>query len=200
MIHYFSRTICCLLVVILSGCDESSPTDGAKGPSRSAGRNSLLVKKNRLDATPFISAGLKEPKTFTADEVDLSDHVEVIGITVGTTARAYALNDLTPMTSHVVNDVLGNSAVSVTYCDRSNFSRVFTNSKAGKPIDLFTGGWHDHAMLLMLDGTFFSQKAKDLPLEEHPHQRMSWGEWKLLHPATTIYVSKQQASMHHAPL
>ena len=189
--NYFKRAICCVLVLMLAGCEESSPTHGAGRPSGSANRNSVLPKNSSLQSTPFIQAGLKEPKTFNPDEVDLPDDFEVVGITVGTASRAYAVRDLTPMRSHVVNDVLENSAVSVTYCDRSNVSRAFSDSTSGKPIDLFTGGWMDDSMLLMLDGKFFSQEAKEVPLKVHRHERTTWGEWKLLHPATTIYVAKQ---------
>jgi hypothetical protein len=185
---YFMRGIFCLLVLTLPGCVESHPSDVTERPSDPADSDSLLLQKS-MQSTPFVWAGLKVPKTFTVDEVDLPDHLQIVGITVGTVARAYAVKDLSHMTTHVVNDLLENSAVSVTYCNRTDVARVFSNSQSAKPIDLSIGGWKDNEMLIMLDGKFFQQEAKEVPLNDYPYQRTTWGEWKVLHPETTIYVA-----------
>lgn len=185
------RVICCLMVLILSGCDESNLTDVAGRHSDRAESDSLLPKDPSMQSTPFVWPGLKEPKTFAVNEVDLPDDHEVLGITVGTTARAYAVKDLSRVTTHVVNDVLENSAVSVTYCNRTDVARVFSDRESAKPIDLSLGGWLNNEMLIMLDGKFFSQEAKDVPLKDLAHQRMTWGEWKFLHPDTTVYVGQE---------
>jgi len=189
----FMRTICCLLALILAGCDESYPTDVAGKPSDPAESDSLLLQTS-MQSTPFVWAGVKEPKAFTVDEVDLPDHLQVLGITVGTAARAYALKDLSHMTKHVVNDLLENSAVTVTYCNRTDVARVFSNGESTRPIELSIGGWQGKDMLIMLDGKFFLHEAKDVPLKDYPFQRVTWAEWKRLHPETTIYVETQSTA------
>jgi len=185
------RTFSCLLFIFVLGCDESSQTDGAGTPSNLSESDARNLNDATQQSTPFISPGIQNPKAFAADEVDFPDHFPIVGISMGAASRAYAIRDLSQMTTHVVNDLLENTAVSVTYCNRTNVVRVFSNSDSTIPIELAIGGWQDNQMLIMLDGKFFLQQAKDIPLKDYPYTRTTWGEWKSLHPETRIYVTKE---------
>ena len=186
------RTIYCLLFLMLLGCDEPGETSVALPPVNSSESDYLLLNDPARRSTPFIWPGMKNPKFVAATEADLPDHVQIIGITVGDSARAYAVNDLSGMTTHVVNDSLENSAMSVTYCNRTDVARVFSNSESKTPMELGVGGWQGQQMLITLDGKFFLQEAKDVPLKDYPCTRTTWGEWKALHPETTLCLTKEQ--------
>ena len=185
------RIIYCLLFLFLLGCDEPSESSVASRPSNSKESDALFLNDPARRSTPFIWPGMKNPKFVAAAEADLLDHMQIIGITVGDSARAYAVNDLSGMTTHVVNDVLEDSAVSVTYCNRTDIARVFANSESKTSMDLGVGGWQGNQMLITLDGKFFLQVANDIPLKEYSSTRTTWGEWKTLHPETTLCVTKE---------
>jgi hypothetical protein len=97
---------------------------------------------------------------------------------------------MSSMTSHVVNDVIADMPVSVTYCDRTDCTRVLTRSRGREPINLWLGGWTGKEMLLFLDGHGYPQSSANLPLQEHPFERTTWGEWRAKHPHTEIYLGE----------
>lgn len=149
-----------------------------------------------------VFSGIRMPPAKPADESGLDDEAEVIGVCVGSHARAYAVESMGfPATRHVVNDMLGGRAVSVTYCDRRRCSRVFTRAAGAGPLALDVGGWlDDKGMLLHVNEVFYSQEtgenlsAEDdapIPYPEWPHARTTWGSWRMAHPDSDVYVAEQ---------
>jgi hypothetical protein len=148
-------------------------------------------------STPFVWQGVRQPPTLSAARASLADDDPVIGVCAGGQARAYSLRALSAMTGHVVNDVLKDVPVSVTYCDRSRCSRVFTGPGRGAPLDLDQGGLHQDRLLLKRGGVFYYQDSGEtlapgggpaLPYEAHPFERTTWKAWREAHPDTDVYV------------
>lgn len=137
----------------------------------------------------FMLPGLWKPKIFKVEEALVADEDEVIGITVGETFRAYQIKAFISNGGRVLNDVVNGTAISVTYCDIWDFPRVFTLDTNGDEIVLGLAGWSNHQMALNYEDLQYGQKTgTDIPLEDYPHERMSWLDWKTAHPDTDIYL------------
>jgi len=146
--------------------------------------------------SPNMMPGIRKPATVPALAAHLPDDEPVIGVTVGERHRAYRVAALAPMISHVVNDVLGDTPVTVTYCNRSDCAEVFTADRVGQPLDVWSAGYVDGLMLRM-DGQFFMQKTRlpldggrQVPLELMKHTRTTWKEWRDAHPDTDVFVGE----------
>lgn len=114
----------------------------------------------------------------------------VIGITVGGVSRAYAIVALSDVATHVVNDLIDGTPVSVTYCDQTECARVFTVHEKGAPIDLSVGGWKEDAMSLQFNNQQYVQTASNIPLLDHPFELTTWKEWSASHPDTDVYTGR----------
>ncbi len=145
--------------------------------------------------------GVRTPVARPADRVSsIDENAEVIGVCIAGHARAYLVRALMRNPSrHVVNDLLEGQPVSVTFCDRTKCSRVFTGP-AGSPLDLGVGGWRNDGMSLLVGDQEYSQEtgeslaspgAAPLPYPELPYERTSWRSWKRTHPDTDAYTGEQ---------
>ncbi|MDR3638338.1 MAG: DUF3179 domain-containing (seleno)protein [Isosphaeraceae bacterium] len=149
----------------------------------------------------FFSAGLETPTTLPVEFAKLADDEPVIGIEAGGKARAYHVPTMCSTTRHIVNDVLGGVGVSVTYCDLSDCARAFGGGAHTSPLDVSQAGLLDGRMLIKIGGVTYSQETGEIaetdpgkaavpfPYAPFPLTRATWGEWKLRHPDTDIYVS-----------
>src|SRR5262245_54789227 len=91
-------------------------------------------------ATPFIMPGVIRPPVQPAAAAQLPDDAPVVGVLAGDTPRAYLVSALSKMTQHVINDVLADTPVTVTYCDRTDCVRVYTADTPGAPLAIDLGG------------------------------------------------------------
>jgi hypothetical protein len=173
-----------LFPVFLFGCEEAVQTEI---DSQAAAADEALLQAS-MQSTPFIHPGLKLPTTFAADEVELPQNQQIIGVTVGDESRAYVVNDLSRMTTHVVNDLIGKWPISVTYCNRTDIVRVFADANGETAMELGVGGWQGDEMLITVEGNYFKQEAEDIPVSDFPFERTTWGEWKRLHPETRVFT------------
>jgi hypothetical protein len=135
--------------------------------------------------------GIREAETVPASQVQLTDETQVIGITAGGKHRAYALDAFTRATAQLVNDLVGEVPVTVTYCIKANRHKAFSSDQRGAPLDvrLLNGDVQDDVALRIGEDSF-SQKSSKLPppLKELAATRTTWKEWKQAHPDTDIYV------------
>ena len=149
-----------------------------------------------------VFSGIRMPPAKPAPSAELDDEAEVIGVCVGNHARAYAVESMGfPAPRHVVNDMLGGRAVSVTYCDRRRCSRVFTRAGGAGPLALDVGGWlESKGMLLHVEEVLYAQETGEnlsaeneapIPYPEWPHVRTTWGSWRKTHPDSDVYVGEQ---------
>lgn len=155
-----------------------------------------------------IYSSLDRPPTVAAHETWLDDDEEVLGVVVEGHARAYRLRALQSPENHVVNDLIGNQPVSVTYCPVSQCTRAFTDPTSDAPLDITVGGlYRPSGLVLRVQGKYYeqingrpfdeingapdddrseSQKA-DWPLVSFPVSRTTWADWQTQHPRTDVY-------------
>jgi hypothetical protein len=150
-----------------------------------------------LRATPFVVPGLQRPPARPAALAALPDDAPVVGVMVQGRPRAYLLEAMSKRSNHVLDDVLGETPVTVTYCDQADCVRVFTANTPGVPLPIDLGGWDGDAMLLRVDGVFYRQdtgKSKldgdrgNFPYAPLPFERTTWGAWKAAHPDTDVFT------------
>ncbi len=153
------------------------------------------------DETCFCITALDEPPVVSAAEADwYPDHRPVFGVEVNGEYRAYPIN---VMEAHeLVNDVLGGSPISLTYCTlcRSAVAYLLDELPAGveRPV-LRTSGLLQRSNKLVFDRTTsslidqFTGEALSGPLADAglvlPRLTVvtsRWDEWKAAHPETTF--------------
>ena len=139
-------------------------------------------------STPMITPGITEPPMFSVDDVNLPEEAMIIGFVLDGQPRAYLQEAMTPISAHIVNDIVGNKPVSVTFCDQTDCVRVFSSTTEGKPIDLKTGGFASEEMLIMLNGQMHPQTSTTIPLQDIDFVRTQWIAWKVEHPETKIFL------------
>jgi hypothetical protein len=133
-----------------------------------------------------------QPSTVPAASAGLGEDEEVIG----GRSRAYSLKALRNPRFHIVNDLIGGVPVSVTYCDLTDCTQVYTGP-GDAPLQIAQAGLLDRGMVIRIGGVYYehrtgraiepSASAPPLPYEPSPWTRTTWGEWKRRHPATDVY-------------
>lgn len=193
---------CCCLAFLTAGCSFESEI----------GEPLLIQEASPKPVQPTRWAmwvdvpGIKNPNVFPGNDVDQRvDVEEVIGIVVGDRARAYLVEafevgsqgsessftqeNAQILERHVVNDVVGDLPVSITYCDKTLCKDVFT-APGETPLKLSVAGWSGQAMALRYNDVVFAQSETNPPLGRLPFQATTWGEWKKLYPQTDIYLGR----------
>jgi hypothetical protein len=183
-----------VLALGLAGYEsQSAPEPGPPTPGTApAGGGSAPMLP-----TPMISPGRNCPPVYTAEDADLPDDAWVVGVVVEGEARAYLLEALSPMMSHVVNDVVADIPVTVTYCDRTDGVRTFTGDADGGPLDVWQGGYFD-GLLLRAGNSFYQQgtltsitpNAAPFPYEPLSHEETTWKAWKEAYPDTDVFTGR----------
>jgi hypothetical protein len=188
------REVAMICLVLCPGC--RFPRESAPQPEPSKAQAPAPAMPV-LQATPFVVPGLRRPPTRPAALAGLADDSPVIGVLAGGRPRAYLLGAMTQRAHHVVDDVVGETPVTVTYCDQADCVRVFTADTPGKPLPIDLGGWDGKAMLLRVDGVFYRQDTgkghssgglRDFPYAPLPFERTTWGVWKEAHPDTDVFT------------
>jgi Protein of unknown function (DUF3179) len=146
----------------------------------------------------FEMPGLRNPRALSAEASKIPDSDEVIGVVVNGRPRAYWLKALKYPPWHIVNDVIVGVPVSVTYCDRTDCTRVYTNGQSSIPLDVNLGGLYGRQMVVKVAGSLYLQDSgkpfelgagtPSLPYTIHPWMRTTWKEWKQRHPETDVFV------------
>ncbi len=149
---------------------------------------SMINGKRAPADTPMVLPGLISPVIHSVDKANLNDTERVIGVTVGDKHRAYLANAFDSLGSKVINDLIDNVPISVTYCDIHERARVFTSSSRGDFLNMGLGGWVDKEMFFYYDNEEFKHSAEDAPIPDYPYIVTTWGEWKDAHPQTEIYM------------
>ncbi len=103
-------------------------------------RNSR-IQPSKTQVTLFEFTPASKPRAVLANATWLPDDAIVIGVVVGTTARAYAVNEFNLIEEHDINDSLAGKALSVVHCPRTGCTRVYTDPNQGKPLPIAVGGW-----------------------------------------------------------
>jgi Protein of unknown function (DUF3179) len=148
-----------------------------------------------------LSAAIRRPPTVGAREAAIRPDEEVIGVLVGGKARAYRLGAFREPRGHLVNDLLGGTAVSVAYCNLTDCVRAYTNPAASAPLDIEVAGLLNGEMVIKIEGKYYLQKS-GLPVEPRaasvaPYEsitpiRTTHEEWVRDHPETDVYIGDRR--------
>ncbi len=154
-------------------------------------------------STPFITPGIRQPPVLKVADAKLDDETEVIGVAVEGHPRAYVVKAFCSTMSHVVNDLLGDIPVSVTYYDLCKTAKVFTDPRRGSPLEIKLGGFMDGGMLLYTGSFFYRQDTLQpsfadnptpFPHAQLPFETTTWKQWRTRYPDTEVYVSAPVAA------
>jgi hypothetical protein len=154
--------------------------------------------------SPSGNAGIIRPRTVAASTAGLPEDEMVIGVKIHGKARAYRRAALAPILDHVVNDVVDAVPVSVTYCNQTECTRVFTDDGT-EPLELMTGAYRD-GLLLKVHGRLYRQDTgaavdhvddKPLPYQTLPFEETTWGHWRAENPDTDVYLGRSNPAEPH---
>jgi len=144
--------------------------------------------------------GVRTPRTVAPEDAALEDTDEVVGVVVNGFARAYPLRILADPQHHVINDLIGGSAVSVAYCDQTECIRTYTGP-GPEPLQIAIAGLREHGLVIRVDGVYFDHKSGQVvegppqaaPLlgDAIPWTRTSWAQWRKAHPQTEVSVGNE---------
>jgi hypothetical protein len=172
--------IAAALTLILLGCGSDAP----QPPPR------VDVMPMLDGPTPFIRPGLRQPATEPGDLAELESSEEIIGVSVGDVHRAYVCTAMGPFDNKVINDLIGDVPVTVTFCNRTFCARAFTAKGRSEPLTVQLGGWSGKAMYLSIDGRMFTQDSDEIPLDDISLEKSTWGEWKAAHPEGDVFTGR----------
>lgn len=128
----------------------------------------------------------------------MSDSDTVIGLEIDGEAKAYPLFIL--VWHEIVNDKVGGTPVSVTYCPLCYTNQVFERVINDQEVEFGTSGKLYNSNLLMYDrltDSYWSQalglavkgELTGYRLDLVPFDVITWGDWKTLHPDTLVLTT-----------
>jgi hypothetical protein len=120
-------------------------------------------------------------------------------------ARAYPVNLLWGESAHTVNDDLGRTPIAVALCPLAGVASAFERRRGRETLELGHVPEVRLDTLVLYDGRTGSRwglltgEAFEGPLAGQRLGRLpslftTWGRWKALHPATTVYVAPEEAA------
>ena len=131
--------------------------------------------------------GITDPEFVDVADSDLSDDTTVVGVMVDGDAYAFPREAMKKPSQHVVNAVINETPMSVTYCDITECVRVLTDKTANRPINLRVGGRDiNGSLVLILDDVRYGQERPEIPLQDQPFEITSLKEWKAMHPHSRV--------------
>jgi len=134
--------------------------------------------------------GQTQIKAVPAGEVNLPEDTLIIGVVVDGQARAYLPKGMSEPQWHLAHDNIKGQPITVTYCDWTDCARVFTRGSV-PPEEIRMGGFQYGQMQLLIKNKSYDHNGSQLPINEYPMERVTWGEWKAAHPETEIYLGDQ---------
>lgn len=189
--------------MILWACDEEPLSDNNNSGSGSGLQESWSIPRDEIfDGGPGKDGipALTDPEFVQSQKADyLSDDDLVIGFVVGEKARAYPHKILD--WHEIINDLLGEMFISITYCPLTGTGIGWNREINGKlttfgvsgllynsnliPYDRETNSNWSQIRLECVNGKLKGSRAETFPLVE-----TTWSTWREMFPSTTV-LSKQ---------
>ena len=181
--------------VATAGCGNESPFDEEDGSPLCSVDPDLLFASLPPDAIP----GLTLPDIVSVNSDDagyLFDFDRVLGVVVNGEARAYPHNIL--WHHEIVNDRIGDTWISATFCPLTGSGLVFDLFVDGERLELGVSGLLFANNLVLFDHVTSDVYGPQLAIEGkcsrfrdeslglRPVQEMIWDRWKDLHPDTKV--------------
>jgi hypothetical protein len=133
-----------------------------------------------------------------AAQAALRDDDLVLGVVAGGEARAYPINLMWEPQNEVLNDTLGGEPIAATWCPIAHSGVVYDRSLDGQALELGAVGLEKGVFILYdrQTGTHWSQVSGQatrgakagLGLRKKGSMVTTWGRWRRLHPATSVYA------------
>jgi len=135
----------------------------------------------------------------TAEANFVSDDDLVLGLKINEETKAYPLFIL--VWHEIVNDVVGDVPVAVTYCPLCFTNQVFERTINGQVTEFGTSGKLYNSNLVMYDRNTDSQWSQAIgiaitgeltgqKLKRVPFDVAKWSDWKTLYPETLVLTTK----------
>lgn len=112
------------------GEPDELPADSIGGGGSGVAVTLVSENQGQLPARVEEIPGITAPELTAAADATLPDESSIIGIVVQGEARAYAVDAMSAVNAHVINDVIQQTPVTVTYCAGTKAVRVFS----GRPV------------------------------------------------------------------
>lgn len=152
---------------------------------------------------------IDSPKLVPAAEASfLRDDDYVLAVSVGGESRAYPTRYL--WWHHGINDRIGDIPFAVTYCSVCNTGIAYDLRFEGKPIALDFYGLYNGvvtlcdresgSVFLQADGRFVKGTLTGKRLKHVPVLDTTWGQWKKLHPETTVMSPETAYKQFYRPI
>lgn len=140
---------------------------------------------------------LSSPRIVPAAEAKIGDAELVIGVVIGREARAYPVNLMWGPQSETINDTLGGAPVAATWCPVAHSAAVYERTVGGKTLELGTLGLELGVFKLydrqtrskwsQVSGAAETGAMSRRTLRKRESMLTTWGQWRSLHPDTTVY-------------
>ena len=196
-------------IAIAATCAVAARADPATW--RAEGWVKTDFARTSIDWSDILSGGppkdgipsIDQPKFVAiADDKDLAAVEPVIGLEIGGDARAYPLRVL--IWHEIVNDTVGGTPVTVTYCPLCNSAIVFDRRSAGRVLDFGTTGKLRSSDLVMYDrqteswwqqftGEALAGELLGTKLKLVPSRLESFAQFKMRHPEGKLLVPADPA-------
>jgi hypothetical protein len=180
-----------------------------------ASRRAAYDQKIAFDQNPPVTwrenlaKPILRPPILQANEVEIRPDEIVIGVEVGGRARAYRLSSFDFPSGHLVNDVIGDVPVSVSYCNLTRCVRIYTDPRVSTPLDAEVAGLLNSEMVIKLAGNLYFQRS-GMPVEPAksppamPYKVLTptlstWKEWIGHHPQTDVFTGGRLAPPETEP-
>lgn len=151
-----------------------------------------LIVGARIRKMPEIKMDIPgdiQPTFTSAANFPLGDHEIVIGVVAFGQAKAYVRRVFSGPGTHIVHDRFGKTQVTVTHCNRTRCTRVFTAAEDRDLSVMHCGGWMEQQELaLLIGGTRFPQSSEEIPFDEVPFVVTTWGKWRAKNPQSIVYL------------
>ena len=140
-------------------------------------------------------------KAVPASEAALRDDDVVIGVVIGGEARAYPVNLMWEPVNEVLNDTLGGTPITATWCPVAHSAAVYDRSLDGQSLELGAVGLRQGVFILYDRSTrsWWSQvvgRAVEGPREGRTLTKRAstvttWAAWRRAAPQTTVFWDPQ---------
>ncbi len=201
-----------VLIVLLMGLVASAQASAEPAQWRQEGWAKTDFGKSLIKWDEILSGGppkdgipsIDKPQFSPLSDIrDLAPNEPVIGLDIGGDARAYPLRIL--IWHEIVNDVVGDRPVTITYCPLCNSAIVFDRRVGARLLDFGTTGKLRNSDLVMYDRqteTWWQQFTGEAIVGELlgtelklvPARLESFGEFRARHPQGRVLVSSQSIS------
>lgn len=150
------------------------------------------------------------PPVAPSGKVQVPDDCPIIGVTYNGKSRAYVVSAFFRSHQHVINDLIGGKPFTITYCDRTNCTNVFTSHDSRLPLNVTVGGWAGTevlgTLLIRVGSKLYRQdtlkalsSGEEMPYASVAFERTTWKEWLSKHPDSDAYLQfpKDRGVMNH---